>query len=195
MFTGGFTVLPGLAGWSLIIENEIIGYVENDLKFKKVKKAEELEAGTSATTSPKLIPPNSSQADSIVNSNARKKALEKVAEDLHKLESALANGILTDTEFNVKKLALENKIDEYEVEFLIEEKIDRFQKAFSEGVLNADEYEDKVKDVEEAVRKQIFQGRYEKIRIEKIAKLKEALDNGILTEEEYQAKITSEWGN
>ncbi len=197
MFTGGFTVLTGLAGagWSLIIENEIIGYVENDLKFKKVKKAEELEAGTSATTSPKLIPPNSSQADSIVNSNARKKALEKVAEDLRKLESALANGILTDTEFNVKKLALENKMDEYEVEFLIEEKIDRFQKAFSEGVLNADEYEDKVKDVEEAVRKQIFQGRYEKIRIEKIAKLKEALDNGILTEEEYQAKITSEWGN
>lgn len=197
MFTGGFTVLTGLAGagWSLIIENEIIGYVENDLKFKKIKKAEELEAGTSATTSPKLIPPNSSQADSIVNSNARKKALEKVAEDLRKLESALANGILTDTEFNVKKLALENKIDEYEVEFLIEEKIDRFQKAFSEGVLNADEYEEKVKDVEEAVRKQIFQGRYEKIRIEKIAKLKEALDNGILTEEEYQAKITSEWGN
>jgi Short C-terminal domain len=195
MFTGGFTVLTGLAGagWSLIIENEIIGYVENDLKFKKVKKAEELEAET-ATTSPKLIPPNSSQADSIVNSNARKKALEKVAEDLHKLESAWTNGILTDTEFNVKKLALENKIDEYEVEFLIEEKIDKFQKAFSEGILNADEYEDKVKDVEEAVRKQIFQGRYEKIRIEKIAKLKEALDNGILTEEEYQAKITSEWG-
>jgi hypothetical protein len=197
MFTGGFTVLTGLAGagWSLIIENEIIGYVENDLKFKKIKKAEELEAGTSATTSPQLIPRNSSQADSIVNSNARKKALEKVAEDLHKLESAFANGILTDTELNVKKLALENKIDEYEVEFLIEEKIDKFQKAFSEGVLNADEYEDKVKDVEESVRKQIFKGRSEKIRTEKIAKLKEALDNGILTEEEYQAKITSEWGN
>ena len=35
MFTGGFTVLTGWAGWSLIIENEIIGYVENDLKFKK----------------------------------------------------------------------------------------------------------------------------------------------------------------
>ncbi|HBL00026.1 MAG TPA: hypothetical protein DD001_23240 [Microcoleaceae bacterium UBA10368] len=197
MFTGGFTVLTGLAGagWSLIIENEIIGYVENDLKFKKIQKAEELEAGTSATTSPQLIPRNSSQADSIVNSNARKKALEKVAQDLHKLESAFANGILTDTEFNVKKLALENKIDEYEVEFLIEEKIDKFQKAFYEGVLNADEYEDKVKDVEVSVRKQIFQGRYEKIRTEKIAKLKEALDNGILTEEEYQAKITSEWGN
>jgi len=81
------------------------------------------------------------------------------------------------------------------VEFLIEEKIDRFQKAFSEGVLNADEYEDKVKDVEEAVRRQIFNWRYEKIRIEKIAKLKEALDNGILTEEEDQAKITSELGN
>lgn len=197
MFTGGFTVLTGLAGagWSLIIENEIIGYVENDLKFKKIKKAEELEAGASATTSPQLIPRNSSQTDSIVNSNARKKALEKVAKDLDKLESAFANGILTDTEFNVKKLALENKIDEYEVEFLIEEKIDKFQKAFSEGILNADEYEDKVKDVEEAVRRQIFQGRYEKIRTEKIAKLKEALDNGILTEEEYQAKIPSEWGN
>ncbi len=154
-----------------------------------------MEAATSATTSPKLIPPNSSQADSIVNSNARKKALEKVAEDLRKLESALVNRILTDTEFNVKKLALENKIDEYEVEFLIEEKIDKFQKAFSEGVLNADEYEDKVKDVEESVRRQIFQGRYEKIRTKKITKLKEALDNGILTEEEYQAKITSELGN
>ena len=105
--------------------------------------------------------------------------MKKVAEDLRKLESALANGILTDTEFNVKKLALSNKIDEYEVELLIEEKFDRFQKPFSEGVLKADEYEDKVKDVEEAVRRQIFQGRYEKIRTEKIAKLKEVLDNGI----------------
>ena len=56
-------------------------YVENGLKFKKIKKAEELEAGTLATTSPKLIPPNSSQADSIVNSNARKKALGKVGEN------------------------------------------------------------------------------------------------------------------
>jgi len=65
-----------------------------------------LEAGTLATTSPKLIPPNSSQADYSVNSNARKKALEKVAEDLRKLESTLANAILTYTEFNVKKLAL-----------------------------------------------------------------------------------------
>ena len=61
--------------------------------------------------------------------------------------------------------------------------------------MTADEYEDKVKDVEEAVRRQIFQGRYEKIMTQKIAKLKEALDNGILTEEEYQAKITSELGN
>jgi hypothetical protein len=61
--------------------------------------------------------------------------------------------------------------------------------------LNADEYEDKVKDVEEAVRRQIFQGRYEKIMTEKISKLKEALENGILAEEEYQAKITSELGN
>lgn len=65
-----------------------------------------MEAGTSATTSPKLIPPNSSQADSIVNSNARKKALEKVAEYLRKLESTLANGILTDTGFNVKKISV-----------------------------------------------------------------------------------------
>ena len=79
MFTGGFTVLTGWSGSgrSLIIENEIIGYVENDLKFKKLKKAQELEAGTLATTSPKLIIPNSSQSGSIVNSNARKKAWEK----------------------------------------------------------------------------------------------------------------------
>ena len=86
-----------------------------------------MEVGTLATTSPKLIPPNSSQADSIVNYNARKKAWKKVAEDLRKLESALANGILTDTEFNVKKLALSNKIDEYEVELLIEKKMTDFR--------------------------------------------------------------------
>lgn len=42
------------------------------------------------------------------------------------------------------------------MELLIEEKFDRFQKPFSEGVLKADEYEDKVKNVEEAVRRQIF---------------------------------------
>ena len=40
MFTGGFTVLTGLAGagWALVVESNIIDYVENTLHYKKIKQ-------------------------------------------------------------------------------------------------------------------------------------------------------------
>lgn len=186
MFTGGFTVLTGIAGagWALIIENEIISYIENNLKFQKVKKAD--EPLTEASSS--IQPPAS--ADYFANSSsARQKAIERVGQETQKLESALTNGILTEEEFKAKKSALEDRSDEYEVEFLIEEKIIKFQKAFSEGILDAEEYEAKIKYVEESVRDQVLKERHGKKKAEKIAKLKQALENGILTEYEYQAKV------
>lgn len=185
LFIGGFTILTGLAGagWALIIENDIIGYVETGLKFQKVKKFEDVEPEIS-------VKPHSSTAQSSY-SEIHKKALEKVAQDLKKLELAFENGILTEAEFEVKKTVLQDRIDEYEIEFSVEEKIAKFQKAFSEGILSADEYEDKVRTVEEVVKYQIFQERHEKQKAIKIAKLKEAWENGILTEEEYQSKVAA----
>lgn len=103
----------------------------------------------------------------------------------------MENGILTEAEFEVKKTVLQDRIDEDEIEFSVEEKIVKFQKAFSEGILSADEYEDKVRTVEEVVKYQIFQERHEKQKAIKIAKLKEAWENGILTEEEYQSKVAA----
>jgi len=40
MFTGGFTVLTGLAGagWALVVESNIIEYVENTLHYQKIKQ-------------------------------------------------------------------------------------------------------------------------------------------------------------
>jgi hypothetical protein len=53
MFTGGFTILTGIAGagWALVVEREILEYMENTLKFKKTKTFNETERHSSETSS------------------------------------------------------------------------------------------------------------------------------------------------
>ncbi len=184
MFTGGFTVLTGLAGagWALIVENEIISYIENNLKFEKIKVVDETIKDSSSNQ-------DSATLDNSATFTARQKAINKVDQEEHKLEAAFVNGILTEEEYKFKKIALQDRIDEYEIEFLIEEKIAKFQQAFTAGILDAEEYEEKVKGVDTAVRKQFLKERYEHKKTEKIAKLKQALEHGILTQEEYKAKL------
>ena len=49
-------------------------------------------------------------------------------------EAALMKRVLTKEEFNRKKAVLEKQIDDYEVSFVIEEKIVKLQEAFSQGI-------------------------------------------------------------
>ncbi|MFW6359575.1 MAG: SHOCT domain-containing protein [Chroococcales cyanobacterium] len=174
MFTGGFTILTGVAGagWALVIENELINYIETSLKFPRLKREE--------TTIP--------AASSTIETSAKRSGSDSISEPLQQLEKALAEGILTEEEFQVKKVALEIQAKEYELEAAIQKKLEQLYTAFSNGILDADEYEAKVKAVEISVQEQTLKEK-EKEKAEKIAKFKEALNHGILTEEEYQAKI------
>lgn len=190
MFFGGFTVLTGLAGagWALVVENEIFTYIEETLKFKKVQKAPVLSEENSLNKLEKVLSENEKQPKPS-NSSAREKAIEKADQDLNKLEAALANQVLTQEEFTAKKQQLENQIDEYEIEFLVEEILAKFQQAFADGILTADEFEVKVHQVEEEVRHQLIDQRLEQEKEQVLMKLKSALENGILTQEEYAKKV------
>ncbi len=188
MFTGGFTILTGLAGagWSLVVEREILEYMENTLKFKKTKTFNETEKNSSETSST-LTPSDSSSA--IKNLSPREKASQQGQQDLAKLEAALKNDILTEAEFTTKKAALELKIDEYEIEFAVEEQSIKLEQAFVQGILEESEFEAKVMDIRDTVKERIIKEREQKKNADHIAKLKVALENGILSQVEYDAKV------
>jgi hypothetical protein len=185
--TGGIPIVTGLAnaGWALILESELISYIENTLNLKKVAKIDNYSQDTTQNSSP-VIDVNYSKVP--INS-AREKAKKQVQQELNKLEDALKQGVITPQQFANKKAVLDEKIDEYEAEFLVEEKIAKLQEAFQDGILDTFEYEQKVKEVHEKIYTEVIETRKQQKKQEKIAKLKEALDSGILTEEEYRKKI------
>jgi hypothetical protein len=192
MFTGGFTILTGLAGagWALVVEHEITEYMENTLKFKKTKTLNETNEKSSATPSSVNLAITSSPAPAAsTTSSPREKALQKVQQDLAKLEAALKNDILTEAEFNAKKAALELKLDEYVIEFTVEEQSIKLEQAFVQGILDESEYGTKVMALRETVKERILKEREGKKKADQIAKLKIALDNGILSKAEYETKV------
>lgn len=170
MFTSGLTILTGVAGagWALMLENELVTYIEDALKFPRLKQQ---------------APIPSIATSSQLNENGNPLEL------MQQLEKALEEGILTQEEFQAKRAALEVQTQDYEIEVAIQQKLDQLATAFSNGILSADEYEAKVKVVEAAAREQMAKECHQKQKAQKLAKLREALKNGILTEAEYQEKM------
>jgi hypothetical protein len=192
MFTGGFTILTGIAGagWALVVEHEITEYIENTLKFKKTKTLNETDKKSIQTTSTLNSSFASSASYSVITTlSAREKAFQQGQQDLAKLEAALKNDILTEAEFTAKKAALELKIDEYEIEFAVEEQSTKLEQAFVQGILEESEYGAKVIALRETVKERILKEREQKKNAGQIAKLKVALENGILSQAEYDAKV------
>ena len=175
LFMGGIPLFTGLAnaGWALILEHDLVSYLENTLNLKTVAKIDDIYQATQ-------------ESDLF---SARKKAKQQVKQEFDKLEEALKDGIISQQEFENKQATLDEEIAHYEAEFLIEEKIAKLQKAFEDGILNTFEYEQKIKQIHEKVKAEIIDKRQQQKKEAKIAKLKEALENGILTEEEYRQKI------
>jgi hypothetical protein len=188
MFTGGFTILTGIAGagWALVVEREILEYMENTLKFKKTKTFNEMERHSSETSSTLT---SSASCSGIKNLSPREKAFQQGQHDLAKLEAALKNDILTEAEFTTKKAALELKIDEYEIEFVVEEQSTKLEQAFVQGILEESEYEAKVMAIQNTVKERIIKEREEKKKACQVAKFKLALENGILSQAEYDVKV------
>ncbi|BAQ64694.1 SHOCT domain-containing protein [Geminocystis sp. NIES-3709] len=188
IFTGGFTIMTGIAGagWGLVLESELISYIENDLNYCRVKPGI-----STANNKPNfnVVDREFSSFNNVVKNPNQKQIIEELENEINKLEIAFTDEILTEGEFLRKKAFLEKKIDDYEVNFVIEGKISKLQEAFSQGILDQDEYEEKLHDLEANTREKILQERHLQRNKNKIAKLKEALDNGVITKEEYQAKI------
>jgi len=192
MFTGGFTILTGLAGagWALVVEHEITEYIENTLKFKKTKTSNLTDQKTSETASNLNSSPASSSSPSAATTlTAQAKALQKAQQELAKLEAAWKNDILTEAEFNAKKVALEIKIEEYEIEFAVEEQLIKLEQAFVQGILDEKEYETKIVAIQYTTKERLFKEREQQRKIDQVAKLKMALENGILSQNEYDVKV------
>ncbi|MBL1211461.1 SHOCT domain-containing protein [Geminocystis sp. GBBB08] len=189
LFTGGFTVMTGIAtaGWGLLLENELISYVENDLNFQRVTSD---ISNINNQDIPKSNNNNSPPINRVENTEL-KAIIKELEAEINKLEIAFTDEILTEAEFTRKKAILERKIDDYEVNFFIEEKILKLQEAFSQGILDKMEYEEKVNEIEATIRDKILQERRLQRNKTKLIKLQEAFNNGIITKEEYQQKISN----
>lgn len=187
LFTAGLTLLTGMAsaGWSLLLENELISYLENDLNFPRVKP----EIPTQQSSQKVTENVNSYQINLAKNSD-QKKIIADLEEEINRLEIAFTDEILTEGEFSRKKALLERQIDDYEVNFVIEERVKKLQEAFTQGILDQVEFEEKVRELEANLRKEILEDRKLERNKSRIIKLKQALDNGIITRQEYQQKMS-----
>ncbi len=200
MFTGGFTVFTGLAGagWALVVEANLINYIENTLNYKRIKNEINLQHQFSNSTYNSIynstIQNNENEEQQIkvqkINS-PRLKAAEKVKEELLKLDMAYQDAVLTKEEFESKKRKLELRIERYEIDFIVEEKIAKLEQAFVQGILTEEEYEAKVTQARNLVEEQIRNQRLEEQKLSYIIKLKQAVEDGILSESECEAKIAS----
>ena len=185
LFTGGATIITGIAGagWGVVLENELVSYLENDLQYNRVKpESPSWEENYSI---------DKAYTQLEINNPEHKKIISELQVEIDKLELAFTDDILTEEEFTRKKAVLEKKIDDYEVNFVVEEKINKLQEAFSQGILNQTEFEEKVSYLEANTRQQILQERYLQRNKTKIIKLKEALENGIITQAEFEEKMAN----
>ena len=185
MFTGGVTILTGIAsaGWAIVVENELINYLENTLKFTKLKKIEDSKINDDWNFE------DTSSKEEKLPSPSEEKTQQKYLQDLARLEDAYKNGILTEAEFEVKKADLQAQIQADKLELAIEEKLIKLQEAFTEGVITQQEYEEKLAAIHQLVEKDASQKRLEIEKKDKLVKLNQALENGIISQEEYNIKV------
>jgi hypothetical protein len=186
MFTGGFTVLTGLAGagWTIVVENSLIEYISNTLDCSRIQPESpeiEYDRPTEKTINVTAEP----------HLSARDKAEARAKIELQKLETAYREGILERSEFNLKKSEIEAAIDRYEIDFTIENQMTKLEKAFIDGVLNEQEYEAKVAQVCHNVETEILNRRLRAKKQKYLEQLKQALEHGVLSQAEYEAKIAN----
>ncbi len=188
IFTGGLTYLTGIAsaGWTLIVEKELINYLEQNCYLTRVQPLSNTPQDSQVWYSDQ---PNTQY--STVKTSEQREVIAQLEAEITKLEIAFTNDILTEEEFNQKKSILERQIDDHEVNFIIENKIKQLQEAFAQGIVNQAEYSIKLEKLEAKTRDEILKEKYLERNRLKIIKLKEALNSGIITQAEYNQKISS----
>ena len=197
MFTGGFTILTGIggAGWALIVQNELIAYLENTLNYQRIRNTSQTATDSSFSTdyintTVKTVNKNSgSSSQSSAELSHKEQLLNNIKVELDKIDSAYRNGILTEEELTAKKAALKIQMDDYEIEFAMEEKLEQLQEAFAHGILTESEYETKLGKVQDSIIERVFKNNPNNQKAKTLVKLKQAWENGIISEEEYRSKI------
>lgn len=190
VLTGGFTlVASGIAvGWSKKIEADLWTFIDQKVMFgEKTKSAEELAIPQNQKTlEEKLNQLRDAYTQGFIDEIAyNKKKLEiegqmqaskqsvGIEEKLVKLKGLLDAGILTQSEFEMKKAELIRNSSNSD----LDAQISKLNAAFAAGILSQEEYESK----KLLIKKQSeLSG--------KIKQLENARDSGIITYEEFEIK-------
>lgn len=183
LFTGGITLLTGAAGaaWAMKVERDIVEFMEHSLQFKKTKSVD--DKGNVGTTLSPPSPPRSSAPPPLPDApppavateaiqSPRQRAVTRAKDDLKKLEAAHTAGILDDTEFQAKKSALRAKVDEYEVQFVVEEKAVKLKAALADDIIDQAAYDAKYASLAQIATDAIQKERKERAKAEQLSKLK-----------------------
>ncbi|MBF2056625.1 MAG: SHOCT domain-containing protein [Cyanobacterium sp. T60_A2020_053] len=187
IFTGGLSFWTGVtgAGWTLILENELINHLQKACRLNRIQSVSE----TNSVEFNK-VPKNNYPVSESINPN-QKQVLLELKEEINKLQSAFSSGILTEEEFKRKKAILQLKLDDYEIDCLMEGKIKNLEKAFADGILTQEEFLEKLENLESKTKEEINKEKYLSKHGLTITKLKEALQHGIITQAEYDRKIST----
>lgn len=143
IFTGGLSFLTGLtgAGWTLILENELINHLQKACNLNRIQSVNE----TNSIEFKYSVKDSYPVSDS-TNYDQKQVLLELKAE-INKLQSAFGNGVLTEEEFKRKKAILQQKLDDYEIDCLVESKVKNLEKAFADGILTQEEFLEKLENL------------------------------------------------
>jgi hypothetical protein len=192
LFTGGVTLLTGAMGaaWTFKVERDIVDFMESTLKFKKIRTEGEPTDTAAGTPSDAPRPSTPPPLPSATLSPAEL-ATARVKSEIAKLDDAQRAGILTAEELEVKKREVSAKAGDYEIAILVEQRTVKLKEALSAGILSQAEYDGKVSQLAETIRRDVQQQRQEAQRAEQLAKLTSALEAGILSDDEFKMKAAA----
>lgn len=196
LFTGGLTLVTGALGaaWTVKVERDIIEFMESTLKFRKLRTEGEAPAATPAPAKPAASPPPLPAASSgaaAATLSPRQKAEAKVAAEMKALADAHSSGVLDAVEYAAKTKLLQAKVDEYVIEFTIEERSSKLKDALASGIISQDEYATKLAAMKAAVSAEVKNAEKTAAKEAQIAKLQAAKEAGVLTPDEYEQKVAA----
>ena len=196
LFTGGLTLVTGALGaaWTMKVERDIVEFMESTLKFRKLRTEGESPAPAAAAAVPSTSapPPLPTAPTGLAASlSPRQKAEAKVAAEMKALSDAHASGVLDAVEYAAKTKLLQAKVDDYAIEFTIDERSSKLKDALSSGVISQDEYDSKLAAMKIAVADEVKNAEKMAVKAAQIEKLKAARDTGVLSAEEFEKKLTA----
>lgn len=191
LFTGGLTLVTGALGaaWTVKVERDIVDFMESTLKFRKLRT--EGEASTPGTASAAPRPATSGPVGPVVPKlpSPRERAKAKVAEGLKSLAEAHRSGILDAEEYTSKTSSLKKKVDDYTIDFVVEERSAKLNEALASGIIDQTELDAKLAALRNVVAKEVRDASRQAAKQAQIDKLKAAMESGVLTPEECEKKI------